>query len=285
MTPELLDRAALDPVRVDGAGERTFRAALLNQVLAACVSDRPVLRVMGLRAMILCSRMLPGCLPKLTAGLRQEMRAAEMGAHASMRINAADIELDEMQRVVDLILHDPRQKPEDIGRRVTLLAYAFCRESAVRAALPSFEVIGRDIWGLRARNPRSAVCAAMQAVVTSMVRRGQLKENAARELTEMWFAKRAATRAKYHTAQQGNGNRRQSIQAVASSHDDHAAQLADDPDQQHRANELKQEHAERIDGVPRQAMRPQFRGMTPAQIRAHLSALHEASELRRLGIY
>jgi len=282
MTPELLDRAALDPGRVDGAGERTFRAALLNQVLAACVSDRPALRVMGLRAMILCSRMLPGCLPRLTAALRQEMSAAEIGAHASMRINAADIELDEMQRVVDLILHGPKHEPEDIGRRVTLLAYAFCRESAVRAALPSFEVIGREIWGLRARNPRSAVCAAMKAVVTSMVRRGQLRENAARELTEMWFAKRAATRAKYHTAQQGNGNRRQSIQAAAEPHEEDAP--ADDLDQQQRAHELKQEHAERIDGVPRQAMRPQFRGMTPAQIRAHLTALHEASELRRLGI-
>ncbi len=279
MMPEMIDRAALDPSRVDGAGSRTFRAALLTQVLTACVGDRPALRVMGLRAMILCSRLLPGCLPRLTAALRQDMSRAEMGAHASMRINADGVEMDEVQRVVDLILHGPKQEPEDIGRRVTLLAYAFCRDGAVRLALPSFEVIGRDIWGLRAKNPRSAVCAAMKSVVTLMVRRGQLRQQDAQQMTEMWFAKKAATRAKYHTAQVGNSNRR-----LSSSADD-AEMSSEDLDQQRRAQEeLRREHAERVDGVPRQAMRPQFREMSPAAIRQHLQALHEAEERRRLGI-
>lgn len=281
MMPEMIDRAALDPSRVDGAGSRTFRAALLTQVLTACVGDRPALRVMGLRAMILCSRLLPGCLPRLTAALRQDMSRAEVGAHASMRINADEVEMDEVQRVVDLILHGPKQEPEDIGRRVTLLAYAFCRDGAVRLALPSFEVIGRDIWGLRAKNPRSAVCAAMKSVVTQMVRRGQLRHQEAQQMTEMWFAKRAATRAKYHAAQMGNGNRRQSSADDA----DGTEASSEDLDQQRRAQEeLRREHAERVDGVPRQAMRPQFRDMSPAAIRQHLQSLHEAEERRRLGI-
>lgn len=278
MSVDWLDKLALDPSRTDGSGERTFRLALFTQMLAACVHDTKLLRTMGLRLLVLCARVLPGSVGKVTAAMRKEMRASESTAFAMMRVKADEVDLEERMRVVDLLLGQHRhedQDPKKLGRRVTLLAYAFCRESEVRAALPSFEYIGEYIWGLKAQNKRSAVCAAMHKAVIEMVERGQLKERDAATLTDLWFAKKQVTKAKYVIAQMGNRNRRKRLEVVSMN--------AEEDLPESRRREIAEEHHERIDGVPREAMRAQFRGMTAAQVTAHLQKLHEAAEARRLA--
>lgn len=273
MSLDYLDRLALDPSRTDGAGERTFRLGLFTQILAACVHDTRCLEVMGLRLLVLCARVLPGSVMRVKASVRRQMQAAEGSAFQMMRVNADGVDLEERMRVAELLLGTGAhgiQHPGSLGRRVTLLAYAFCREPEVRAALPSFEVIGRDIWRLRATNPRSAVCAAMKKAVTEMVARGQLREKDAQALTDMWWAKKKATKAKYARAQMGNTNR--------------TLHPAEDDLPESRREELMQEHRDRIDGVPREAMRPQFRTMTADEIRRHFQRLEAEAEKRRLGL-
>ena len=263
MSNEWHDIAALNPSRTDGAGERSARATLLSQILTGCVVGRPALVDMGWRAVWLCGAASPGSVPLMRAkGARQHLRRVMREAGGALRVQALDMPLPERQRVVELVLGG-ESEARRLGRRVTLLAYAFERGDAVRAVLPSFESIG-GLWGLTAKNQRSAVCAAMDKTVRQLVERGQLRQRQYERLSELWFAKKRVTRERCEKAQMGNHNRR-----------------ADDELSTCAAQELKAEHAERIEGVPVQA---KFAAMTPLELRRYLQGLHDQAERRRLGI-
>lgn len=89
-----------------------------------------------------------------------------------------------------------------LGRRVSLLAYALNRGVIIREALESFAVIGEK-WELTAKNKRSAVSAAMNAMRAEMMRTGHLPQG-----FRFWFEKSAEARLVYAQVQEGNGNRR-----------------------------------------------------------------------------
>jgi hypothetical protein len=264
---EYYDIAALDSSRVDGAGERSARVTLLSQVLVACVVDARDLREMGLRAFILCERLVPGCLPKTGARLRKELRAVAVECWGLLRVGCDGAVGEVCEQVVEMVLGGCCE-PLALGRRVSLLAYAYERGPEVRAALPSYEAIGK-LWGLRARNPRSAVCAAMQVVVRGVVEKGQMRAVPDElGLTEFWFAKKRVTRRRCEVAQVGNANRK-----------GHAAEDEDLPVCVREA--LRREHEELVHGVP---VRAEFRGLSPLQLRRKLQGLAEEAERRRLGI-
>lgn len=171
--------------------------------------------------------------------------------------------MDDCGRLVDL-LTGGESNPVRLGRRVTLLGYAFERGPEMRAVFPSFESIGEH-WGLGAKNKRSAVCAAMKNLVRVMVERGQLRAPEAHALSELWFAKKRVTRERYAAAQVGNANR-----------------CAGEEDEPLEVREmLRLEHEERISGVP---VRREFSGMSPRELRAHFERLERAAEARRLGL-
>jgi len=262
MSNEWHDIAALNPSRTDGAGERSERMTLLSQILTGCVAGRPVLADMGWRAWWLCENAAPGALPRVRAAQRTQLRRVAREGAGVLRVQALDMPLTERQRVVEIVLGGEVQ-PLKLGRRVTLLAYAFERGDAVRSVLPSFESIG-GLWGLTAKNQRSAVCAAMDKTVRQMVERGQLRQRHYEQLSELWFAKKRVTRERCEKAQMGNHNRKHEEDLTTSA-----------------AEQLKAEHAERIEAVPVQA---KFAAMTPLELRRHLQSLHDQAERRRLGI-
>lgn len=270
MSNEYYDIAALDSSRVDGAGERTWRLGLLCQVLLACVAGRPSLEVMGLRLWVLCERLCPGSMPRTNKGMRKRLQEALRGAWREMQVSPGDTSLDDCGRLVDVLTGGERDAVR-LGRRVTLLGYAFERGPMMRAVLPSFESIG-ELWGLRARNKRSAVCAAMKSLVRGMVERGQLRCGEAHELSELWFAKKRVTRERYAAAQVGNGNRCGNEESRCTHEEDEPAGVRD---------MLRREHEERVCGVP---VRREFSGMSPRDLRAHFDRLERAAEARRLGL-
>lgn len=266
---EHYDIAALDSSRVDGAGERSWRVVLFSQVLVACVWGRPCLEVMGLRLWVLCERLCPGVMPRTNAARRRELAACMVGV--DLRIEPGETSLEDRARLVEILV-GREVEPRRLGRRVTLLGYAFDRGEVMRATLPSFESIG-ELWGLRARNKRSAVCEGMKVIVRSMVERGQLRSAEAHELSELWFAKKRATRERYAAAQVGNKNRRGDGETAAPETE------RDEPDCVRAA--LRREHEERVEGVP---VRREFAGMSPAGLRAFFAAQEAAQERRRLGL-
>lgn len=266
MSNEHHDIAALDLSRVDGAGPRTWRLSLFSQILLACVAGRPSVEVMGLRLWVLAERLSPGRLPRTKARMRKRLQAVAMEAWQVMQLEPGDTTMTDKDRLLDLLL-GAECEPVKLGRRVTLLGYAFERGEMMRAALPSFEVIG-ELWGLRAGNKRSAVCAAMDKLVRGMVERGQMRQGEAAHLSDLWFAKKKAACEAYAAAQMGNHNRSAK------------ADEASDEMPLSRKLELQAEHAERVRGVP---VRAEFAKMSPLQLKRHLASLAAAAEERRLA--
>lgn len=282
MSNEYHDIAALNSSRVDGAGERTWRVGLFCQILLACVSGRPCLEEMGLRLWLLCERLCPGCLPRTNAALRRRLNAAAVSAWRELQVEPGETSVVDMARLVDVLLGG-EVCPVKLGRRVTLLGYAFERGPLMRSVLPSFEGIGH-LWGLRAENPRSAVCAAMKKLVGSMVERGQLRAPEAHELTELWFAKKRKTRASYAAAQMGNHNRcgeKQKWESGKQKWDAMAVEDRHEGEPLAVREALRREHAERVAGVP---VKREFAAMKPAELRAHFLRLEREQERRRLGL-
>lgn len=269
---EWCDIAALRASRVDGAGERSWRVGLFSQVLVACVWGRPALEIMGLRLWVLCERLVPGSMGRTNGRLRRRLQGAMLGV--DLEVEPGETSVEDRVRLVEL-LRGGEVEPRRLGRRVTLLGYAFERGETMRATLPSFEAIG-ELWGLRAENKRSAVSAAMRELVRWMVERGQLRQSEGHELTELWFAKKRATRGRYAAAQVGNGNRAKKNRTDGT---DDEAEAEDVPGCVREA--LRLEHEERVRGVP---VRAEFVGMRPGELRDYFRALEAAQERRRLGL-
>lgn len=221
------------------------------RALGNAVEGRPPMEEMGYRVWIMAARVGAAC-PPPTAQDRRRMReiAGACNGHLGLGEAAPAVVRDAFEIIIG-----PEETARGMGRRATLLAYAFNRSASVRAALPSFESIG-VLWGLRAKNKRSAVCAAMDKLTGALGRR-------ARHPVELWFRKKEITRRKYEAAQMGNGNR--------------GGGMTNDGDAEKQAAE---EIAVVIDGV---RVRRKFALMTKVALRAHLRRLAEDDDLRRLA--
>ena len=117
----------------------------------------------------------------------------------------------------------------------------------IHEVLPSFESIG-VLWKLKAANKRSAVSAAMNKLREELVKHGQLPSS-----FRFWFEKSPDARVVYEQAQMGNENR--------AGHNCYEAEL--------------------FEGLP---VKREFAKMKAEERRAVLRRMHEASEMKRLGL-
>lgn len=105
-----------------------------------------------------------------------------------------------------------RWNPERLGRRAMCFAYIQCRAQSVRRVLKSYENLG-ELWGLRAKNKRSAVGEAMRLMKAEMV---AVHVRAGGKATDVVMPgeKDAETKLKYKAAQMGNVNRRKNREVM-----------------------------------------------------------------------
>jgi len=261
------------------------RLMMLSVLLCNAVSGRPELAVMGARLWWMLSVLCPGLGLERVRLSRAETLMVR-GCCGLDLSGVGAVEMEDRWRVGELLRGDAMGLLA-LGRRVSLLAYMLERGPVVRAALPCMESIGL-LWGLRATNKRSAICAAMMKIQGDMDKCGM--RLTMREPAVLWFQKGRATRARYERVQRGNGNRKKGQVAVVESGEgevvveeiDHAAVAVCEG-----MRAVVEEVYEMVGGVRVRAealpVRAEFRGLTPAQIRARLDALHEAAEMRRLG--
>jgi|GEM_PF-4192054 len=153
---------------------------------------------------------------------------------------------EDARRVFELIM-GAEVLPWRIGRRASLLAYGLNRSVIIHEVLPSFESIG-ELWKLKAANKRSAVSAAMNKLREELVKHGQLPSS-----FRFWFEKSPDARVVYEQAQMGNENR--------GGHNRYEAEL--------------------LEGLP---VKREFAKMKAEERRAVLRRMHEASEMKRLGL-
>jgi hypothetical protein len=166
----------------------------------------------------------------------------------------------------------------ELGRRVSLLAYMLERGPVVREALPCMESIGM-LWGLRATNKRSAICAAMMKIQGDMDKCGM--RLTMREPAVLWFQKARSARVSYEVVQRGNHNRKGGVK-VDEEEDEEAVRVREE------VRVLTDEVYEMVGRIRVRAepvpVKAEFQGLTPGQLRLRLDALHEAAERRRLGV-
>jgi hypothetical protein len=158
-------------------------------------AGRPELEEAGYRLWIMGLRV-HARLPRPNARERREMMRIATRCHAALRVQPCALAASVMEWICG-----GEASPWRMGRRASLLAYAFNRGPVVRAALPSFEKIG-ELWGLTAANKRSAVSAAMNALRAELVRSAGMPAG-----FRFWFEKSPEARAVYAEVQMGNTNR------------------------------------------------------------------------------
>lgn len=238
-----LDAAVVrEPARESGADE------LLMALLGNAVCGAEGIEEMGLRAWVMCARLAADACPAPSAAERRQMREAAVVCGGRLELPAANPEVmgDVARMVVGHCV-----TAWAIGRRVSLLAYAFCPHDDVLAVLRSFDHIG-VLWKLQADNKRSAVCAAMKKLKEDIFRRRAWR-------VALWFEKRETTIRKYEAAQIGNTNRRDGEQR---------SEPADgDDDEGTEAARAREEMAVIVCGV---RVKRRFATMTAIQLREHL---------------
>lgn len=233
-----LPPAAEDEDTADG-----LFAAVTNNAFAG----RPGIEESGWRVWIMAARCYV-LTPEAAARDRRAMREIATRCNGGLRVpRTSDVAA---ARVFGMLLGQ-EHSAWMLGRRASLLAYALNRSVIIREALPCFEEIGR-LWQLRARNKRSAVCAAMNRLREEIVKAGNLPAT-----FRFWFEKRADARVVYSQCQTGNDNRHGSGEVAV--------------------NYTQVMHAD----VP---LKRRYARLKPADLRRELDALHAAAELRRLGI-
>jgi hypothetical protein len=172
---------------------------LFAQVTDNAFVGRPALERAGARVWFM-GHALGLRMPRLDrAGMTALRRFVRMDA-LECGLLTGGVELGQRVAVFELLVGSETRLWR-MGRRASLLAYALNRGVIIREALECFEKIG-EMWGLRARNKRSAVCAAMNELRREMVRFGRLPEG-----LRFWFEKEAGARAVYAEVQMGNDNR------------------------------------------------------------------------------
>ena len=252
---------------------RPERVTLLSAVLSGVVAGCPRVEVMGARLVVLLEGLCPGLIQvswgKVEAKLLREVMGFRLVG------GAGEVTMEDRWRIGEMLVGRERSLL-GLGKRVSLLAYMLETGEERVAALPCMEALGA-LWKLRAKNKRSAICAAMMAIQAEMDKSElRLRDH---ETTVLWFQKRRVTRAKYQAAQVGNQNRRAKGEAVV---------MEEADDGRGAVGELVEEVFEMVGRVRVRSgplpIKPQFQGLTAGQLRARLDALHEAAERRRLGV-
>lgn len=236
---------AREPARESGADE------LLMALLGNAVCGAEGIEEMGLRAWIMCARLSAESCPMPRAADKKRMREAAIVCGGRLGLPAAN---PEVKGDVARMVMGHCVTAWAIGRRVSLLAYAFCPHDEVLAVLRSFEHIG-VLWRLRADNKRSAVCAAMKKLKEDIFRHRAWRVG-------LWFEKRETTVRKYEAAQIGNTNRRDGEQRAE---DDDKPELA----------QAREEIAVIVSGV---RVKPQYARMSALELREHLRRQRELAE-------
>jgi hypothetical protein len=172
---------------------------LFAQVTDNAFVGRPALERAGARVWFM-GHALGLRMPRLDrAGMTALRRFVRMDA-LECGLLTGGVELCQRVAVFELLVGSETRLWR-MGRRASLLAYALNRGVIIREALESFEKMG-ELWGLRARNKRSAVCEAMNVLRAELVRFGRLPEG-----FRFWFEKKAEARLVYAEVQMGNQNR------------------------------------------------------------------------------
>lgn len=234
-----------DHLRAPAAEGLEPAAGLFELLVSNALAGRPTLEECGLRVVIMARRACVPMAVTMTRAQMHAMRRIALDQHDGLRVPVGG-------RLVYELVAGGEMEPWRIGRRVTLLGYALVRNVVVRDVLPSLEVIG-EIWGLRATNKRSAVCAAMNKLRSELVRTGHLPAG-----FRFWFEKSADARLVYEQVQLGNQNRRGNVR----------------DDEEETEAEPEMEH-----GVP---LRAEWAALRPEERRRKLRRMWEEAELRRL---
>jgi hypothetical protein len=265
-----------DEEGVLGVDVSPARLSLLSLLLCNAVGGRPGLGVMGARMWWMLGVLCPG-LGLAGVKLSRGDRALVGGCCGLDLAGAAEVELVDRWRVGELVRGDAGGLME-LGRRVSLLAYMLERGPVVREALPCMESIGL-LWGLRATNKRSAICAAMMKIQGDMDKCGM--RLTMREPAVLWFQKARSARVSYEVVQRGNHNRKGGVK-VDEEEDEEAVRVREE------VRVLTDEVYEMVGRIRVRAepvpMKAEFQGLSPGQLRLRLDALHEAAERRRLGV-
>jgi hypothetical protein len=219
---------------------------LFAQVTDNAFVGRPALERAGARVWFM-GHALGLRMPRLDrAGMMALRRFVRMDA-LECGLLTGGVELCQRVAVFELLVGSETRLWR-MGRRASLLAYALNRGVIIREALECFEKIG-ELWGLRARNKRSAVCEAMNVLRAELVRFGRLPEG-----FRFWFEKEAGARLVYAEVQRGNQNRGSGISNLEQGTPN------DEGDEEWR-------------GVP---VREEWRGLSTAERKRRLDALWKA---------
>jgi hypothetical protein len=219
---------------------------LFAQVTDNAFVGRPSLERAGARVWFM-GHALGLRMPRLDrAGMTALRRFVRMDA-LECGLLTGGVELSQRMAVFELLVGSETRLWR-MGRRASLLAYALNRGVIIREALESFEKMG-ELWGLRARNKRSAVCEAMNVLRAELVRFGRLPKG-----FRFWFEKEAGARLVYAEVQRGNQNRGSGISNLEQGTPN------DEGDEEWR-------------GVP---VREEWRGLSTAERKRRLDALWKA---------
>lgn len=223
---------------VDVTDAKVGRDELMMAITTQCFEGRPSLLEAGMRFCAMASRA--GVPVPMNANERREMRAVIACCNGSLWLPRC-----EEAACVFEFLRGGITKPRYLGRRLSLMAYAFNRGFVILRVFPSMESIG-DLWELSADNKRSAVCAALVKLKAEILRSGWLREHRSMRSFKFWFEKSEEAKANYAEAQLGNANRLGGTGTKA------------------------EEVRELIHGVP---VKAEFRGLSPQGLRRRLDAL------------
>lgn len=214
------------------------RDELLMAITTQCFEGKPFLLEAGLRFCAMAWRA--GVPVPRNANERRQMRSVTLACNGSLRLPRSD----EAASVFEFLMGN-ETKPHLIGRRLSLMAYAFNRGPVIRDVFPAMEDIGK-LWGLSAVNKRSAICAALVKLKKEILRGGWLTKHRRMESFHFWFEKPEEAKATYREVQMGNTNR------------------------QGREECAPDEVRELIHGIP---VKAEFRGLSPQELRRRLDAL------------
>jgi hypothetical protein len=227
-----------DSRRESAPDVKVGRDELMNAITTQCFEGRPSLLEAGMRFCAMASRA--GVPVPMNANERREMRAVIAACNGSLWLPRCD----EAASVFEF-LAGGITKPRYLGRRLSLMAYAFNRGAVILRVFPSMESIGH-LWGLSADNKRSAVCAALVKLKKEILRGGWMTKHRRLNSFQFWFEKSEEAKANYAEAQMGNGNRLS------------------------RPCGKSEEVRELIHGIP---VKAEFRRLKPHELRSRLDAL------------
>ena len=186
------------------SGDRSDALRLLTAILNEAVIGAASLQEMGARASVMCRRLVPA-----VAMVPLSMDELLLSYAWDIMVPSDIAEMDR-ELVVELVTDSGRalRSARDLGRRVSLLAYAFRPQCAaeVEDVLPTLGKLG-ELWGLSAENKRSAPSAALKVLMDDLIVKASGRMHHGAAFTP-WFAKSRAASVVFAEAQEGNTNRR-----------------------------------------------------------------------------